>query len=124
MRLTAGDRSGVKRRPMKYSMEQRLAIGRQIYERQINQAEAALIYDISMSTARDYMRLYKAEQKLGGAPAEPEQESGPLAGTRVTPPADPEPSSGAQADPAAPPDLAGMSREELIREILRLRQQR
>lgn len=98
MRLTAGDRSGVKRRPMKYSKEQRLAIGRQIYERQINQAEAALIYDISMSTARDYMRLYKAEQKLGGAPAGP-----------------------AASDPS---DLAGMSREELIREILRLRGER
>ncbi len=109
---------------MKYSMEQRLAIGRQIYERQINQAEAALIYDISMSTARDYMRLYKAAQKLGGAPTGPEQESGPLAGTRVTPPAGPVQSSGAQADSAASPDLADMSREELIREILRLRQQR
>lgn len=45
---------------MKYTQAQRLLIGKQIYEKELNLASAAVKYDISMYTARDYYRLYKA----------------------------------------------------------------
>jgi transposase len=43
----------------KYSTEERLEIGRKIYEGEINRSEAAAIYGINVYTARDYMRMYK-----------------------------------------------------------------
>ena len=49
---------------MKYSKEERLAIGRRIFEKEINRSQAALEYDIDIYTARDYMRLYKASLKM------------------------------------------------------------
>lgn len=49
---------------MKYTKEQRLDIGRQIYNREITKADAAEIYDITVSTARDYMRLYRDTNHL------------------------------------------------------------
>mgnify|MGYP002855930174 CR=1 FL=1 len=49
---------------MKYSQDERLKIGKRIFAGEINIHEAALIYDISASTARDYMRLYKAFVKI------------------------------------------------------------
>ena len=45
---------------MKYTKEQRLEIGRKIYESEITLYGAAVTYDISPYTARDYFRLYKA----------------------------------------------------------------
>ena len=45
---------------MKYSKEERLDIGKQIYEGEINLAGAAIVYDINIYTARNYLRLYKA----------------------------------------------------------------
>ena len=44
---------------MKYTKEQRLDIGRRIYDGEITKYEAAEQYDISYQTARDYMRLYR-----------------------------------------------------------------
>ena len=44
---------------MKYTKEQRLDIGRRIYDGEITKYEAAEQYDISYQTARDYMRLYQ-----------------------------------------------------------------
>ena len=61
----------IRGRVVKYSKEERLEIGRRIYEKEINKAEAALEYDIDMYTARDYMRLYKASQKLAMAAQTP-----------------------------------------------------
>ena len=49
---------------MKYTKEQRLEIGRRIYEGEVNRFEAAAEYDIGPNTAREYMRLYRAEHKL------------------------------------------------------------
>ena len=51
--------------PLKYQKEERLKIGRRIYNKEINQAQAALIYDIDQTTARNYLRLYKAAISLG-----------------------------------------------------------
>lgn len=44
---------------MKYTLEERLEIGRRIYEDEISKTEAAKEYDIGVDTARDYMRLYR-----------------------------------------------------------------
>lgn len=44
---------------MKYTLEQRLDIGRRIYEGEITRFQAAQEYDINDNTARNYMRLYR-----------------------------------------------------------------
>lgn len=44
---------------MGYTREERLDIGKQIYNNEINKSEAAKKYRISENTARDYMRLYR-----------------------------------------------------------------
>lgn len=49
---------------MKYSKEQRLEIGRRIYQGEITLATAANEYDINLYTARDYLRLYKASENV------------------------------------------------------------
>lgn len=49
---------------MKYTKEQRLDIGRRIYDGEITKYEAAKQYDIGFSTARDYMRMYRDENQL------------------------------------------------------------
>ncbi len=44
---------------MSYTREERLDIGKQIYNNEINKSDAAIKYRISEGTARDYMRLYR-----------------------------------------------------------------
>lgn len=44
---------------MKYAREERLEIGRKIYSGEITKYEASEQYDISINSARDYMRLYR-----------------------------------------------------------------
>jgi len=44
---------------MSYTREERLNIGKQIYNNEISKSDAAIKYKISESTARDYMRLYR-----------------------------------------------------------------
>ena len=46
---------------MKYTKDQRLDIGRRIYEGEISRFEAATEYGIGSNTAHEYMRLYRAE---------------------------------------------------------------
>lgn len=45
---------------IKYSKEERLEIGKRIYERKLNCYVAGEKYNISPWTAREYYRLYKA----------------------------------------------------------------
>ena len=45
---------------MKYTKEERLDIGRRIYQGEFTLAEAAIHYEIDYYTARVYLRLYKA----------------------------------------------------------------
>lgn len=49
---------------MKYTKEQRLDIGRRIYNGEITRYQAAEEYDISDQTARDYMRMYRDINQL------------------------------------------------------------
>ena len=44
---------------MGYTREERLDIGRQIYNNELSKSDAAIKYSISEGTARDYMRLYQ-----------------------------------------------------------------
>ncbi len=44
---------------MGYTREERLDIGKQIYNNEISKGDAAIKYRISEGTARDYMRLYR-----------------------------------------------------------------
>ena len=49
---------------MKYTLEQRLDIGRRIYEGEITRFQAAQEYDIGDNTARNYMWLYRDTNNL------------------------------------------------------------
>ena len=49
---------------MKLTKEQRLEIGRRIYNNEITKFEAAEKYGISVTTARDYMRMYRDANHL------------------------------------------------------------
>ena len=49
---------------MKYTKEQRLDIGRRIYDGELTRYEAAEEYGISEQTARDYMRHYRDANQL------------------------------------------------------------
>lgn len=49
---------------MKYTLEQRLDIGRRIYEGEITRFQAAAEYDINDTSARNYMRLYRDTYNL------------------------------------------------------------
>lgn len=44
---------------MSYTREERLDIGKQIYDNVLSRSDAAAKYEISEGTARDYMRLYR-----------------------------------------------------------------
>lgn len=84
---------------MKYTREERLVIGRRIYEGNITTAAAAETYNINFYTARDYLREYKASIKAS-VPQRPDPEK------------------------AKPVDLSkssyeSMSREELIDELIK-----
>ena len=49
---------------MKYTKEERLDIGRKIYDGEISRYEAAELYGINDQTARNYMRLYRDTKQL------------------------------------------------------------
>ena len=55
---------------MKYTKEERLDIGRQIYDGKLSRYEAAEKYNINDHTARDYMRLYRDVNNLPPKKAE------------------------------------------------------
>ncbi len=44
---------------MGYTREERLDIGKQIYNNEISKSDAVIKFKISEGTARDYMRLYR-----------------------------------------------------------------
>ena len=92
---------------MKYTKEQRLDIGRRIYDGEITKYDAATQYDISHQTARDYMRLYRNENHLP-----PKQGRPSSSGTSIRKTV-PEPNN-LEAYEA-------MSKEELIQELVKAR---
>ena len=87
---------------MKYTKEQRLDIGRRIYEGEISRFEAAAEYGIGSDTARSYMRLYRDEHHLPAKQAEKHTEK----------------NSGVPRAPTSLEDYETMSKEELIRALV------
>ena len=88
---------------MKYTKEQRLDIGRQIYDGQLSRYEAAERYGISDQTARDYMRLYR---DANGLP--------PKRGERAL-------AVSFKSEPASVEELKNMTKDELIMELAKAR---
>ena len=89
---------------MKYTEEERLDIGRQIYNGEMNRYEAANRYGISAQTARSYMRLYRCVNQL---PPKGGKSSMSLA------------IPGKKA--AGMEELESMTKEELIQELIKAR---
>ena len=87
---------------MKYTKDQRLDIGRRIYEGEISRFEAAEEYGIGADTARNYMRQYRAENHLPARHVESNAE-------KIKEP--PRPPTGLE-------DYESMSKEELIHELV------
>ncbi len=92
---------------MKYTKEQRLAIGRRIYDGEITKYEAAEEYGISDQTARDYMRQYRDTNQL--PPKRGQRSTYGIARGKSRP------------IPAGMEDLQAMTKEELIDALIMAR---
>ena len=92
---------------MKYTKEQRLDIGRRIYDGEITKYEAAEQYDISYQTARDYMRLYRNVNHLP-----PKRGRTATGGAHIRQ---------AVSEPNNLEEYESMSKEELIQELVKAR---
>ncbi len=86
-----------------YTRDERLDIGRRIYQGEISRFEAATEYGIGSNAAREYMRLYRAEHHLPVRQVEPNAD-------KIKEPAH---------VPACLEDYESMSKEELIHELVR-----
>lgn len=93
---------------MKYTKEQRLDIGRKIYDREITKVDAAEKYDIGEQTARSYMRLYRDTNHLP-----------PMNAVRTS--ASDYAKVNNNNKHADLDELEAMSKEELIKEIIKSR---
>ena len=95
---------------MKYTSEERLEIGRRIYEGEINVYKAAVEYGIGETCARNYMRRYRSVNGLPakgrGTPIIREKEEG------VPKPV---------AIDLGLEEYESMTKEELIKELVRAR---
>ena len=87
---------------MKYTKEQRLDIGRRIYDGEISRYEAAEEYGINEQTARNYMRMYRDANQL---PPKQGQRAIGVPSFKKTP---------AELD-----ELKEMTKEELIQELIK-----
>ncbi len=54
---------------MKYTKEERLDIGRQVYTQELSEPEAQMKYEIGRTCVQNYVRQYK--QSIGISPKEP-----------------------------------------------------
>ncbi len=104
-RITVQKRQNKNRRlAMKYTPEERLDIGRQIYDGELSRYEAAEQYGIGEQTARNYMRMYRDANHLP-----------PKRGKRsLTAPS-------FKTAPAGMEDLESMTKEQLIQELVKAR---
>ena len=90
---------------MKYTLEERLDIGRRIYDGEITKYQAASEYGINDQTARNYMRLYRDSNNLP-----------PKRGSRnsyIAP--------SFSKEPAGMEGFQNMTKEELIQELVKAR---
>ena len=92
---------------MSYTREERLDIGKQIYNNEISKCDAALKYNISQGTARDYMRLYR---DVNGLPPK----------NRIQKDEDTVKISAHSAQPDLS-EYESMTKDELIRELVKSR---
>ena len=90
---------------VKYTKEERLDIGRRIYTGELSRYEASEKYVISINTAREYMRLYRDAHDLPAKRGTPKNYA---AGQTAT-------------SAASLEELESMSKEELIRELIKAR---
>ena len=90
---------------LKYTKEERLDIGRRIYEGELSRYQAAEAFGISDQTARDYMRQYRDANQL---PAK----RGPKGSLKAP---------SLQAPPAGMEELKSMTKEQLIQELVKAR---
>ncbi|MHC1785563.1 MAG: hypothetical protein AB9880_00655 [Christensenellales bacterium] len=88
---------------MKYIKEERLVIGKKIYDGECSRYEAAEEFGISDQTARDYMRLYRTLNQL---PPRNKPRGSHL-------------SAKAAAAPSGTEAFEAMSKEELIHELVK-----
>lgn len=94
-----------RRLTMKYTKDERLDIGRRIYEGELSRYQAAEAFGISDQTARNYMRLYRDVNQL---PAKCGRKDSVKAAS-------------VQAAPAGMEELASMTKEQLIQEVVKAR---
>lgn len=88
---------------MKYTKEQRLDIGRRVYEGELSRYDAAEEYDLNYYTVREYERAYRESKDL--PPKQIRRKNTVLISN----------------SPTGLEDLESMTKEELIREIVRAR---
>ena len=91
---------------MKYTREERLGIGKRVYEGEINRYQAAEEYGISEQTDRNYMRQYRFANGL------PAKGPGKRSGRESVQPRPVVLEPGLE-------EYEAMTREELIRELVR-----
>ena len=96
---------------MKYSKEEKLLIGRRIYDDEISKEQAAQEYSISFGTARNYMWLYKDENNLPHKKPYQNQKQKPVEVAMIPIPA---PQPGME-------EYEAMSRDELITALVMAR---
>ncbi len=94
-----------RRLTMKYTREERLDIGRRIYEGELSRYQAAEAYGISEMTARDYMRLYRDANQLPAKRHTKALHQAPAF----------------QSAPVNMEDLESMTKEQLIQELMKAR---
>ena len=93
-----------RRLTMKYTKEERLDIGRRIYDGEISRYEAAEQYGINDQTARSYMRMYRDTNKLP-----PKRGKSSIATPSF------------QKTPVGMEELESMTKEQLIQELVKAR---
>lgn len=89
---------------IKYSKNERLEIGRRIYNQELSVKEAAIEYDVNWYTARDYMREFRDSNSL------PPMKRGPITSK----------ASITRANKTYE-DLDSLTKEELIDEVIKAR---
>ena len=90
---------------MKYTKEERLDIGRRIYDGEIGRHQADEEYDIGEQTVRNYMRMYRELNRLHG------RRSGKWIASAPKP----------LTDPVGMEEFESMTMEKLIMELLKAR---
>lgn len=93
---------------MKYTEEQRLNIGREIYTGELTRYQAAEKYGIGEYTARTYMRMYRDANKL------PAKRNGGYVRSSIVKPA-------TTTEGSTLNEFEAMTKEELIQELIKAR---